>query len=370
MKLETSKSKKILTEKKIFNPEISNNERRLLIGGKTNNLMILSDNKFKWSFKLYKTMMGNFWIPEEVSLGADKAQYDLLDEEVKDTFDKVISFLVFLDSLQTVNLDNINEFITLPEVNLLITIQQYQEALHSQSYGYILETVVPAERRRKIYDIAITDKFLVKRNKYIADYYQEFKENKSEEGMLLVMMANYILEGLYFYSGFSFFYNLVRSYDAMTGVATSIRYINRDELTHVVLFKNMFLELKKEKPYLFTTEMLDKLRNMMFEGVQHEVEWAEYSIGNKIRGLSTDLIEKYLKHIANSRLEAIGLEPLYEGVEQNPLPFIDQFTKFNQIKTDFFEEKPQNYSKDNGNLDLESFDGDSLDGFFESLDDN
>jgi ribonucleoside-diphosphate reductase beta chain len=369
MKLETSKSKKILTEKKIFNPEISNNERRLLVGGKTNNLMILSDNKYKWSFKLYKTMMGNFWIPEEVSLGMDKAQYELLDEEVKDTFDKVISFLVFLDSLQTVNLDNINEFITLPEVNLLITIQQYQEALHSQSYGYILETVVPAERRRKIYDIAITDKFLVKRNKYIADYYQEFKDNKSEEGMLQVMMANYILEGLYFYSGFSFFYNLVRSYDAMTGVATSIRYINRDELTHVVLFKNMFLELKKEKPYLFTTEMIEKLRNMMKEGVDHEVEWANYSIGNKIRGLSTDLIEKYLKHIANSRLEAIGLEPLYEGVEQNPLPFIDQFTKFNQIKTDFFEEKPQNYAKDNGNLGLENLEDESWDGFFESLED-
>lgn len=354
--METSKSKsKKLTEKKIFNPNVSNNEKQMLIGGKTNNLMILSDNKYSWSFKLYKTMMGNFWIPEECSLGADKAQYDKLDDDVKDTFDKVISFLVFLDSLQTVNLDNINDFITLPEVNLLITIQQYQEALHSQSYGYILETVVPAERRKAIYDIAIQDKFLVKRNKYIADYYQEFKDNKTEEGMLYVMMANYILEGVYFYSGFSFFYNLVRSYDAMTGVATSIRFINRDELTHVVLFKNMFLELKKEKPYLFTTEVLAKLKKMMTEAVEHEIEWANYAIGDKIRGLSTDLLEKYLKYIANSRLEAIGFEAMYEGVEQNPLPFIDQFTKFNQIKTDFFEEKVQNYSKDGGNLNLENF---------------
>jgi ribonucleoside-diphosphate reductase beta chain len=245
-------------------------------------------------------------------------------------------------------------------VNLLLTIQQYQEALHSQSYGYIIETVIPAERRKALYDIAIQDKHLVKRNSYIANYYQEFKENKSEEGMLQVMMANYILEGLYFYSGFSFFYNLVRSYDVMTGVATSIRFINRDELTHVVLFKNMFLELKKEKPYLFTTEMNAKLRKMMEEGIEHEIEWAKYAIGNKIRGLSTDLLEKYLKHIANSRLEAIGFEPMFEGVEKNPLPFIDQFTKFNQIKTDFFEEKVQNYAKDNGNLNIDDFDLDEI----------
>lgn len=352
--MEKAKSQK-LTEKKIFNPNVSNNEKRLLIGGKTNNLMILSDNKYNWSFRLYKTMMSNFWIPEECSLGMDKAQYGLLEDDVRDTFDKVLSFLVFLDSLQTVNLDNINDFITLPEVNLLLTIQQYQEALHSQSYGYIIETVIPAERRKALYDIAIQDKHLVKRNSFIANYYQEFKDNKSEEGMLLVMMANYILEGLYFYSGFSFFYNLVRSYDAMTGVATSIRFINRDELTHVVLFKNMFLELKKEKPYLFTTEMNTKLRMMMREGIEHEIEWARYAIGDKIRGLSTDLLEKYLKHIANSRLEQIGFEPMFEGVEKNPLPFIDQFTKFNQIKTDFFEEKVQNYAKDNGNLNIEDY---------------
>jgi len=349
-----------LVEKKIFNPSVSNSEERLLIGGKTNNLMILSDNKYNWSFRLYKTMMGNFWIPEEVALGQDKIQYPLLQDEVRETFDKILSFLVFLDSLQTVNLPNINDYITLPEINLLISIQQYQEALHSQSYGYIIETVIPAEKRKALYDIAIEDKYLVKRNSYIANYYQDFKDNKSEEGMLQVMMANYILEGLYFYSGFAFFYNLVRSYDVMTGVATSIRFINRDELTHVVLFKNMFLELQKEKPYLFTTEMKDKLLQMVKEGVDHEIEWARYAIGDKIRGLSIDLIDKYIRYIANSRLEAIGFNPIYKGVEKNPLPFIDQFTKFNQIKTDFFEEKVQNYAKDNGNLTLDDFDFDEL----------
>ena len=56
-----------------------------------------------------------------------------------------------MDSIQTLNLPNINDFITAPEINLILSIQDYQEAIHSQSYATILESVVPAEKRNDIY---------------------------------------------------------------------------------------------------------------------------------------------------------------------------------------------------------------------------
>lgn len=345
-----------LEQKKIFNPTADSSfSKRLLIGGETTNLMILSNNKYKWSYKMYETMMGNFWKPEEISLGQDKMQYENLPKHERETFDKIISFLVFLDSLQTVNLPNINDYVTLPEVSLLLNIQTYQEAIHSQSYGYILESVVGAERTRQIYDIALTDPFLIKRNKYIVDYYQDFIENGSEKGFVKVCMANYILEGIYFYAGFSFFYNLAR-FGKMTGVGTEIRYINRDELTHVALFQNIFRELRNEKSEIFTEEFELELRNMMREAVEHEIEWAEYAIGDKIQGLTTNLIGRYIKYLSNFRLDAIGLKPIYPEIKEDSLPFIKQFTNFNQTKTDFFEEKPINYTKSSVALKLDDLD--------------
>jgi ribonucleoside-diphosphate reductase beta chain len=341
----------ILQPKKLFNPSASRDlDVRKLIGGETNNLMMLSSNKYDWSFKLYRTMMGHFWIPEEISLGQDKLQFETqLTDNERDTFDKIISFLVFLDSLQVANLPNINDFVTLSEVNLLLTIQGYQEALHSQSYGYILETIAN-ERQQDIYAIATTDPYLVKRNQLIADYYQEFIDEQTKRGFVKVCMANYILEGLYFYAGFSFFYNLARN-GKMTGVGTEIKYINRDELSHLALFQNMFRELRKEEPQLFTLGLEDELRQMMKNAVEHEIEWSRYAIGDKIQGLSTDLLGKYVKYISNQRLSRIGLAPLYPEIDQDPLPFVDQFTKFNQMKTDFFEEKVTNYVKGNLKLD-------------------
>ena len=75
--------------------------------------------------------------------------------------------MIFLDSIQTVNLPNFNDYITAPEVNLILSIQAYQEAIHSQSYSVILETVVDSADRDEIYYFWREDKNLLERNEFI-----------------------------------------------------------------------------------------------------------------------------------------------------------------------------------------------------------
>lgn len=66
---------------------------------------------------------------------------------------------------------------------------------------------------------------------------------------------------------------------------------------------------------------------------------------DKILGLNNGLIEKYIKYLANIRLEAIGLAPLYPEISQNPMEWIESFSNLNGTKTDFFEAKVTNYTK-------------------------
>jgi ribonucleoside-diphosphate reductase beta chain len=59
------------------------------------------------------------------------------------------------------------------------------------------------------------------------------------------------------------------------------------------------------------------------EGVQTEKEWAAYLFkeGSMI-GLSTPLLGNYIEFIANKRLRALGLDPLYNVPStNNPLPW-------------------------------------------------
>lgn len=344
-----------LVHNQLFNPNADTSGQALLIGGQTTGMMILTDNKYNWSMKMYKAMMGNFWVPEEIKLGTDAAQYKQMTPDEQAAFDKIISFLIFMDSLLTSAIPAINNYITIPEVKLLLSIHAFQEALHSQSYGYILESVVSADKRRHIYDLALTDEHMKKRNAYIAGFYQRFIDQPTDHHFVRVIMAEYLLESIYFYSGFAFFYNLART-GRMTGVATEIKYINRDEVTHMTLFQNIFKELRSERPDLFDDATLEELRGMCRTAVEHEVAWATYAFADIVPGLNPELLDQYIKYLSNNRLRILKMDPIWPEIKNNPIPFVTTMSSFNGTKTDFFEEKPINYSKAGADLKLDDLD--------------
>ncbi len=332
-----------MDKKMIFNQR-GDRGTQSMINGNTTNLREWNRIKYDWANTLYRTMLNNFWIPEEISLHEDVKQFPYLTEGERNAFDKIISFLNFLDSVQSENLPNLSRYITAAEVSSLLNIQAFQEEIHAQSYSYILDTVTNPVTRDAIYDMWREDEHLLKRNQFIAGIYQAFNEEPTTHNFLKAIMANYILEGIYFYSGFSFFYTLARQ-GKMTATSTLFKYINRDEVTHLVLFQNILKELKKENPDLFTPAFEEELREMMRTGVEHEVAWGQYVTNNQILGLNDALIDSYIKYLSNLRLKAIGLEPLYPEITAHPMAWIDNFSSLNATKTDFFEAKVTNYTK-------------------------
>lgn len=336
-----------LMKKPLFNPNGDTDVRnRRMIGGNTTNLNDFNNMRYAWVSDWYRQAMNNFWIPEEINLTQDTKDYPNLTAAERTAYDKILSFLVFLDSIQTANLPNIGEYVTANEVNLCLSIQTFQECVHSQSYSYMLDTICsPVERNDILYQWK-TDERLLRRNTFIGDLYNEFQTNKDSFTLLKVMMANYILEGIYFYSGFMFFYNLSRN-GKMPGSAQEIRYINRDENTHLWLFRNILLEMQKEEPELFTPENIQVLKEMLEEGVRQEIEWGHYVIGNDIPGLTQQMVTDYIRYLGNLRWTGLGFGPLFEDNQTEPasMKWVSQYSNANMVKTDFFEAKSTAYAK-------------------------
>lgn len=332
-----------MKKKKLFNKQGIRGTESLIKGNSTN-LREWNRIKYDWAYNMYRTMLNNFWIPEEISLSDDIKQFSNLTDDERFAFDRIISFLNFLDSIQSENLPNISRYLTAPELTSLINIQTFQEEIHAQSYSYILDTVTDPKNRDKIYDMWRDDELLLSRIEFIANIYQDFADEESKENFIKVLMANYILEGIYFYSGFAFFYTLARQ-EKMSGTASIFKYINRDETTHLVIFQNMMKHLFEEYKDIVTDEMKEQLRDLMKQGVEWEIKWGQYVTNNKILGLSNEIIDLYIKYLSNLRLKSIGLEPLYPEVKDNPMSWIDNFSKINNTKTDFFEAKVENYTK-------------------------
>jgi ribonucleoside-diphosphate reductase beta chain len=216
----------------------------------------------------------------------------------------------------------------------------------------MLDTICSPEERNDILYQWKNDNHLLRRNQFIGDCYNEFHAHRDKFRLIKALMANFILEGIYFYSGFMFFYNLSRN-GKMSGSAQEIRYINRDENTHLWLFRNIILELKKEEPDLFTNDFVKVYQDMMLEGVRQEIEWGQYVIGDEIAGLNTQMVLDYIRYLGNLRWHSLGFGYLFEDNHKEPdsMLWVSQYSNANMVKTDFFEAKSTAYAKSTALLD-------------------
>jgi len=332
-----------IPRRKLFNPEWDDNltERRVI---KWNTTWIFNLNNVKyWRAKsLYNIMVWNFWIPEKVKwLPEDAQQYkDVLTDAERRTYDGIISFLTFLDSIQTMNLPNINDYITAPEINLILAIQTFQEAIHSQSYATILETVIPAEKRDEVYYFWRDDEYLLERNKFIWWIYQDFIDNPTDRNFFRTVIWNYLLESIYFYNWFAFF-DTMADLGKMVASQRMINYIRRDELTHVTLFANLIKDIKREFPDMFDEDLVYE---MFKQAVDWEIKWSTHIIWDGIMWMNEETIDKYTKWLANERLEMIWLKPLYPGYTENPYKHLERLWDHNMEKGNFFESTVTNYT--------------------------
>jgi len=328
--------------KKIYNPESTEsvNDRKVF-GGNPTGIFELNNIKYQWAYNLWEMMLNNTWFPKEVDMTRDVNDYKNITSDEKAAYDKALSQLIFMDSLQTNNLiDNVNPYVTSPEINLILVRQSFEEALHSQSYAVMVDSI--STNSEEIYDLWRTDMMLKTKNDAIFRTYDQLSINPTETNFVKACFANQILEGIYFYSGFAYIYTLARS-GKMLGSAQMIRFIQRDEVTHLVLFQNLINTLRKERPDLFTEQLKTEVIAMFEEAVKLESDWGKYITQGQILGLTDDIVEQYIQYLADERLSAVGFDKLYNVT--NPIKWVDDFAKFNDQKTNFFEGTVTNYSK-------------------------
>ena len=343
-----------MDRKTIYNPQSNENlTDRRIFGGNPDGMINFTKMKYQWALNLWDTMEANTWFPKEVQMTGDAKDYKYLTPPEKRMYDLVLSQLIFMDSLQTNNLmDNINPYITAPEVNACLSRQSYEEANHSKSYAVMVESI--SDNTDAIYDMWKTDTKLREKNNYIADVYKSLtagdENDITDEKILLAMFANQILEGLYFYAGFAAMYALGKS-GKMLGSSQMIRFIQRDEVTHLLLFQNMINSTRKERPDLFTPELEQTVRGMFKKAVELEASWGAYITQGQILGFTDAIITQYIQYLADRRLEAVGYKPEYNV--KHPIPWVDGYASFNDQRTNFFEGNVVNYSK--GSIDFDDF---------------
>lgn len=307
----------------IFNPSGDDSpQKRRLFGGNPTNIINLKDVKYKWASHLFTEMRANIWIPQATDLTPDINNYVTMPPNMRRAFDGMLSYLTFLDSLQTCVLPLLMPVITAPEVRICMGEQLSQEQVHSQSYAYIIETVIPTDKRDYIYELWREDPVLLRRCEYIQNLYDRYIHEMTMENYTISIVSDFLLEGIYFFPGFRLFYAIANE-RYMSATADIIKLIERDEQTHLKLIANIIRTGLAEGTLVWNT---DEIMDLFRKAAEYEIEWGLH-IGLGVNGINATTIEQYAKYLCNIRARAIGLPTVFEGRQysRNPYAHLDRF---------------------------------------------
>ena len=348
----SSEGSKPMTEVKgmtVFNTEEVDTRKQPMFFGKPLGVQRYDNFKYNQFENLTKQQLGYFWRPEEVSLQKDRGDYQSLRPEQKHIYTSNLKYQIMLDSVQgRAPGMAFLPYCSLPELEACMEVWSFMEMIHSRSYTYVIKNVYPDPS--EVFDKILTDDRILQRAASVTESYDTFINYAQEWGQghmwedgfktsptsvwtrkdlkrhLYRAVANVnILEGIRFYVSFacSFAFGELK---LMEGSAKIISLIARDENQHLAITQNIINNWRKgDDPEM--TEIVkeeEQWTYKMFDRcVNEEKIWAEYLFkdGSMI-GLNDKLLHQYVEWIANKRMKAIGLKPVYDiPARNNPLPW-------------------------------------------------
>ena len=333
----------------VFNTEVHDVKKQPMFFGKPLGVQRYDSYKYPVFEKLTTQQLGYFWRPEEVSLQKDRGDYQSLRPEQKHIYTSNLKYQIMLDSIQGRGPGMaFIPYCSLPELEACMEVWGFMEMIHSRSYTYIIKNVYanPSE----VLDKIVTDQKILDRAKTVTESYDDFintaqlwgtgsmwsddfrgspssaYEIKEVKRKLYRAVANVnILEGIRFYVSFacSFAFGELK---LMEGSAKIISLIARDENQHLAITQNILNKWRDgDDPQMrqIAQEEEEWVYTMFDRAVNEEKAWADYLFkdGSMI-GLNDTLLQSYVEWIANRRMKAIGLKPVYDiAAKNNPLPW-------------------------------------------------
>lgn len=323
------------------------NERRI-INGEEGDVVQLSPIKHQFAWDAYKAGNANHWLPEEISMQKDIELWksNRLTAEERRAINMTMGFFTTADSIVANNLVlALYKHITSPECRMYLLRQAFEEAVHTHSYQYIVESVGLNESDifnmyREIETIYKKDIFAVSLTEGILSDGFTTKTSEGVRKFLENLVIFYVvMEGIFFYSSFAMMLSFQRQ-NKMVGTAEQFQYIMRDESMHMNFGIDLINAIKQESPEYWTPDFETWCYDIIKKGVELEVAYGTDVVPEGILGLNKNLIRDYVQHIADRRLERIGLKPVYGS--PNPYPWMSEAIDLGKEKN-FFETRVTEY---------------------------
>lgn len=299
--------------------------------------------KHKLFEKLIEKQLGFFWVPQEISMDKDYAQFWALPEHERNIFINNLKYQTLLDSVQArgVNI-TLLPVVSIPELETWVETWAFSETIHSRSYTHIIRGLFA--HPEEVFDKIAIDPAIINRAASITGEYDKLFElvcrsqavgDVPEEELaaqiyraLVVLNA---LEAIRFYVSFACTFAFGERNGLLESNTKIMRLIARDEALHChgtqEMIKMIRFGREGEKWQKIAESQDQFVWDLMKEASEQEMEWADYLFkdGSMI-GLNAEILKSYVKYRTNVAMKRIGVaEVMYPDVERDPLPWMNNW---------------------------------------------
>ena len=306
--------------------------------------------KYRWAWEKYLIGCHNHWMPTEVAMQADIAQWKNpagLSAEERLMIRRNLGFFAASESLVANNIVlAIYRQLTNPECRQYLLRQAFEEAIHTHTFQYICESLGLDEGElfnmyREIPSITDKAAWALEYTRSFADPDFRTGTTDNDRSFLRDLIAFYVIfEGMWFYTGFAQILSLGRR-NKMVGIAEMYQYILRDESVHLNFGIDVINQIKIENPQLWTDAFQREVQQMLLEACALEVAYGRDTMPQGFLGLNATQCENYMHFIANRRCEQLGLPSIFARTS-NPFPWMSEIIDLQKEKN-FFETRVVDY---------------------------
>lgn len=306
--------------------------------------------KYRWAWEKYLAGCNNHWMPTEISMQADIALWknsDGLTPDERRAIKRNLGFFAASESLVANNIVlAIYRHLTNPECRQYLLRQAFEEAVHTHTFQYIVESLGLDEGElfnmyREVPSITEKAAWAIQYTQNLSDPSFATGSTASDRAFLRDLIAFYVVfEGMWFYTGFAQILSLGRR-NKMVGIAEQYQYIMRDESIHLNFGIDVINQIKIENPHLWNDTFQQEVRGMLQKAAELEAAYGHDTMQKGFLGLSAGLCEQYMHFIANRRCSQLGLQPVFPACE-NSFPWMSEVMDLKKEKN-FFETRVIEY---------------------------
>lgn len=324
------------------------NRKSGLINGSDVDVNQLMPMKYPWAWEHYLNGCANHWMPSEVPMAEDISLWrsNTLSDGERLLLKRNLGFFATAESIVANNLVlAIYRHITNPECRQYLLRQAFEEAIHTHTFHYIVESLTLDQHEvfnmyNEVNSIHAKDQFEIALTQEVMDPSFTTDSEQSARTFLKNLVGYYvIMEGIFFYSGFAMILSLHR-HNKMKGIGEQFQYILRDESIHLNFGIDLINGIKAENPGLWTDAFQQEMIDLIHDAVQLEIQYAHDTLPEGVLGLRAEMFTDYVQYIANRRLERIGLPIQYDA--RNPFPWMSETIDLGKEKN-FFETRVTEY---------------------------